>query len=122
MVVVDNEFDCISVCPGHSQDVKNIVWHPTKQVCYVLNLTENWSDFQMISIPLLTLQLIFSCSYDDTVKVWGCADDAGCDEWHCLETLAGHQATVWDLAFSEYGTQFCTGAFETNGWIGLRGF
>lgn len=81
--MVDNEFDCISVCPGHSQDVKNIVWHPTKQ-------------------------LIFSCSYDDTVKVWGCADDAGCDEWHCLETLAGHQATVWDLAFSEYGTQFCT--------------
>ena len=39
-----NEFECVSVLQGHSQDVKMVLWHPT-------------------------LDVLFSCSYDNTVKV-----------------------------------------------------
>lgn len=54
------EFECLSVLQGHSQDVKNICWHPYRQ------------------------QLL-SASYDDLVKVWA----ADGDDWYCADTLAG---------------------------------
>lgn len=41
-----NEFDCIAVLQGHTQDVKMVQWHPSADV-------------------------LFSCSYDNTVKVQG---------------------------------------------------
>jgi WD40 repeat protein len=56
--------------------------------------------------------MIFSVSYDETIKVWGCTDEQGCDEWTCLETLSGpsaHQSTVWDLVFNEFGSFFVSG-------------
>eukprot|EP01126_Amoeba_proteus_P052862 TRINITY_DN6421_c0_g1_i12.p2 TRINITY_DN6421_c0_g1~~TRINITY_DN6421_c0_g1_i12.p2 ORF type:complete len:122 (-),score=22.18 TRINITY_DN6421_c0_g1_i12:323-688(-) len=28
----DNDFECVSVCSGHTQDVKNTQWHPTQEV------------------------------------------------------------------------------------------
>lgn len=39
-----NEFECVSVLQGHTQDVKMVQWHPTMNV-------------------------LFSCSYDNTIKV-----------------------------------------------------
>ena len=39
-----NEFECVSVLQGHTQDVKMVQWHPTMDV-------------------------LFSCSYDNSVKV-----------------------------------------------------
>ena len=41
--VVDDEFECVSVCHGHSQDVKSVVWHPTDE-------------------------LLVSTAYDDTIR------------------------------------------------------
>ena len=48
---------------GHSQDVKFVLWHPRAD------------------------NVLFSCSYDDSIKVWGC--DEGDDEFYCLHTLTG---------------------------------
>eukprot|EP00879_Flechtneria_rotunda_P009244 GHRR01009677.1.p1 GENE.GHRR01009677.1~~GHRR01009677.1.p1 ORF type:complete len:271 (+),score=90.45 GHRR01009677.1:85-813(+) len=63
---------------GHSQDVKSIAWHPTKE-------------------------LLASCSYDNTVKLW--VNDEG--DWICTQTLegpaVGHSSTVWSVAFSQDG-------------------
>ena len=39
--------------------------------------------------------LLVSCSYDDTLRVWG--DDG--DDWRCRCTLEGHASTVWDASF-----------------------
>jgi len=48
-------------------------------------------------MPLL--QVLISCSYDDTIKLW--ADDQ--DDWYCLDTLSGHTSTVWEVALSKDG-------------------
>jgi WD40 repeat protein len=61
---------------GHSQDVKFILWHPSS--C-----------------------LLFSCSYDDTIKIWG--NDGDGDDWRCIDTLIGHNSTVWSLGISYDG-------------------
>lgn len=60
-----NEFECVDVKTGHSQDVKSVAWHPQR--------------------PLLV-----SCSYDDTVKLW---QEQG-DEWECVYTVEGSLGTV----------------------------
>ena len=65
-------------CP--LQDVKMVAWHPTGEV-------------------------LISCSYDDSIKVW-----VDCDgEWECAQTLAGpglgHSSTVWGIAFNKDGSQ-----------------
>ena len=52
----------------HTQDVKKVVWHPTD--------------------PLL-----FSASYDDTVKVY---KEFG-DDWECADSLAGLEFELYSL-------------------------
>lgn len=32
LVTSDNDFECLSVLQEHTQDVKMIMWHPTKEV------------------------------------------------------------------------------------------
>ncbi|KAA8518580.1 hypothetical protein F0562_016054 [Nyssa sinensis] len=75
-VLPGNEFECVSVLQGHTQDVKMVQWHPLMHV-------------------------LFSCSYDNTVKVW--AEDGDSDDWHCVQTLGesndGHSSTVWASIF-----------------------
>ena len=46
------------------------------------------------------MQILASGSYDDTIKLF--SDDPS-DDWYCYQTLAGHTATVWSLAFSPCG-------------------
>jgi len=65
------EFECVSICQGHSQDVKMVKWHPVE--------------------PILA-----SASYDDTVKLW--REDL--DDWNCFETLKAHSSTVWSCDFA----------------------
>eukprot|EP00002_Diphylleia_rotans_P015134 TRINITY_DN2931_c0_g1_i1.p1 TRINITY_DN2931_c0_g1~~TRINITY_DN2931_c0_g1_i1.p1 ORF type:complete len:199 (+),score=40.94 TRINITY_DN2931_c0_g1_i1:1131-1727(+) len=48
-------------------------------------------------------QILFSASYDDTIKVWVEDED---DEWSCSDTLTAHSSTVWALSFSHSGEQF----------------
>jgi len=44
-------------------------------------------------------QILFSASYDDTIKVWEQDDD----DWICVQTLKGHESTVWSLDFTPDG-------------------
>lgn len=62
---------------GHTQDVKFIRFHK--------------------SLPIL-----FSASYDDTIKIWQEEDD---DEWKCIDTLVGHDSTVWGIALNQQGNK-----------------
>uniref|UniRef100_M4C0Y6 Probable cytosolic iron-sulfur protein assembly protein CIAO1 homolog n=1 Tax=Hyaloperonospora arabidopsidis (strain Emoy2) TaxID=559515 RepID=M4C0Y6_HYAAE len=71
----DTDFECLSVLHGHTQDVKFVAWHPTED-------------------------LLVSTSYDDTIRVWAENED----DWYCKETLSGHKATVWGVAFNSDGT------------------
>lgn len=56
------EYDVMDVKHGHSQDVKCVTWHPTKE-------------------------LLASCSYDDSIRLWVC--DEG--DWACAVVLEGEQ-------------------------------
>ena len=75
----DNDFECVSVLHGHTQDVKNVRWHPHE--------------------PML-----LSCSYDNSIRVW--AEDE--DDYICVQTLAEHSSTVWDVTFSPEGDYFAS--------------
>merc|ERR1712146_209149 len=73
----DQDVECLDVLHGHSQDIKFIRWHPYEDVLY-------------------------SCSYDDTIKIW----EEGDENWECTKTLLGHEATVWNLTFNLSGSYF----------------
>ncbi|GBG33095.1 Protein CIA1 [Hondaea fermentalgiana] len=75
----DIECECISVLTGHSQDVKHLRWHPTEPV-------------------------LFTASYDDTIRVW--AEQV--DDWGCVEVLQGHTNTVWGLCLDSSGTRIAS--------------
>ena len=77
-----SDFDCNSVCSGHTQDVKFVAFHPLTRP----------------DMP----SLLFSASYDNTIRVWkegGNEDVSQGDEWACIGILRGHTSTVWSLAF-----------------------
>jgi len=71
--------ECISVLTGHLQDVKFVLWHPLE--------------------PLL-----FSASYDDTIRVWA----EQIDDWGCVDVLGGHTNTVWGISFDPQGIQLAS--------------
>ncbi|KAI9085604.1 hypothetical protein K1719_032447 [Acacia pycnantha] len=67
----------LSVCQslqGHTRDVKMVQWHPT-------------------------MDILFSCSYDNSIKVW--ANEGDNDDY-------GHTSTVWDLSFNTSGDKMVT--------------
>lgn len=53
-------------------------------------------------------ELLASCSYDDTIKLW--VNDG--DEWVCAQTLGGsgigHTSTVWGIAFDSQGKRLAS--------------
>lgn len=80
-----HEYEVLAVLQGHTQDVKMVKWHPTQDV-------------------------LFSCSYDNTVKIWG--PDG--DDWSCMQTLEDHTSTVWGLCFDLSGNRFMTCSDDTS--------
>jgi cytosolic iron-sulfur protein assembly protein CIAO1 len=78
------EFECVTVLNGHTQDVKFVKFHPHLS------------------------SVLFSCSYDDTIRVW---KEEG-DDWYCAETLTGHSSTVWALGMNIAGTQMVSGSAD----------
>ena len=48
----------------------------------------------------ISVQILASCSYDDTIKLY--IDDPS-DDWFCFSTLEGHASTVWSIAWSPKG-------------------
>jgi WD40 repeat protein len=75
-----NDFECVAVLNGHTQDVKCVKWHPTEDV-------------------------LVSCGYDDTVATW--EEDEGGDDWSHASSIGvkegGHESTVWAVAFEPGG-------------------
>lgn len=56
----DFEFSVSNILSGHTQDVKFVKWHPTEN-------------------------LLFSASYDNTIKCWAYSDAV--DDWLCEYTI-----------------------------------
>ncbi|XP_076050827.1 cytosolic iron-sulfur assembly component 1 [Oratosquilla oratoria] len=77
----DDEFECLSVLPSHSQDVKKVLFHPEE--------------------PLLA-----SASYDNTIKIY--REEPGGDDWMVSSTLAGHESTVWSIDFDAAGSRLAS--------------
>ncbi|KAF4729091.1 cytosolic iron-sulfur protein assembly [Perkinsus olseni] len=76
------DFECVGILQAHSQDVKSIAWHPCDD------------------------NVLFSASYDDTIRVWSRSPDGGGDDdWHCIQTLKGNETTVWSLSLIDAGSQ-----------------
>jgi WD40 repeat protein len=111
----NKEFECVSVLHGHTQDVKSVKWHPTKEVRHTRHPAHGLHPFSTTGGgrgggALTTKrrvaweQVLVSCSYDDTIKLW--ADDQ--DDWYCLDTLTGHTSTVWEVALSKDGERMGT--------------
>ena len=71
----DEGFELVSVLHGHGGDVKAVCFDACSR--------------------LRDDDLLASCSYDDSIKLWG--DDG--DDWSCRATLTGSGSTVWDLRF-----------------------
>ena len=74
-----DEYDCLSVLHGHTQDVKYVYWHPYDEILY-------------------------STSYDNSTKIW--IEES--DDWYNLETIQDHQSTVWQGIFNKLGNQMIT--------------
>ncbi|CBH13411.1 hypothetical protein, conserved [Trypanosoma brucei gambiense DAL972] len=70
------EFECAGVLAGHAQDVKACAW--------------------LFPSGGVEKPLLFSCSYDNTVKVW--TESHKRDDWYCHQTLTRHDGTVWSVA------------------------
>lgn len=77
-----DDYECLEVLHGHSQDVKSVAWHPSEPLL----------------VGVVSPQV--SCSYDDTIKFWREVDE----EWQCVRTLAGHSSIVWEIAFNGDGS------------------
>lgn len=84
----EQEFECISICAEHTQDVKAVAWGLGPG-------TDGFGDEQ-----------VFSASYDNSVKVWQEQDD----DWICTHTLTGHQSTVWGVSVSPLNKGIETGS------------
>ena len=77
----DNDFSCNDIIQAHSQDIKIVKWSPKEDI-------------------------LFSASYDNTVKIWGY--DESQEAWSCLNTLSDHTSTVWGFDINEEGTILVT--------------
>ncbi|CAF3358431.1 unnamed protein product [Rotaria sp. Silwood1] len=97
----ENDFACAAVLTTHTQDVKNLKWHPQKDI-------------------------LASCSYDDTIKIY--IEDS--DDWSCASSLESHTSTVWACDFDATGKRLvsCSDdktvkiwqAYEKNNQQGIR--
>ena len=102
--VVDDDttedYETLSVLNGHVGDVKNVRFHPNREVLATLS-------YNFRSIPrtwfLLVTQLLASCSYDDSVRTWAAEDED--DEWASQHVLSSHSSIVWDFSFDVSGNR-----------------
>jgi len=75
----DGDFDCIAVLHGHEGDVKSLSFAASHN---------QWGEGE---------DILISCSYDDTIKLW--AEDDG--DWYCAATLPSiHTSTIWSISLT----------------------
>jgi len=78
----DFDFECLAVLNGHSQDVKSVLWGNG--------------------------EILFSSSYDDSIKIW----KQEMDDWYCVKTLMGHNSTVWTIDIDSDGAYLASGSAD----------
>jgi WD40 repeat protein len=71
--------------------------------------------------------ILFSGSYDATVRVWTQRQGNDCQDWQCLRVLKGHGGGPRCIALSSDSTRLYTGAadntirvWSTSAWVSLR--
>ena len=69
---IDYEYLTVAVLSKHTQDVKCVEFHPTKN-------------------------LLASGSYDNTIGLWECLNE----DWYFKDILLSHEGTVWDVKWIE---------------------
>lgn len=76
----DDEWETIAVLNEHEGDVKAVAWCPDVPG---RNSRRHYS-----------ADVLASCSYDNTVRIWR---EDGDGEWVCVAVLEGHEGTVWGI-------------------------
>uniref|UniRef100_A0A7S1KLZ9 Probable cytosolic iron-sulfur protein assembly protein CIAO1 homolog n=1 Tax=Percolomonas cosmopolitus TaxID=63605 RepID=A0A7S1KLZ9_9EUKA len=71
----EEDYEVVAVCNGHTQDVKDVMWHRTEPI-------------------------LLSCSYDDTIRTW----IERLDDWFCCNILRDHTSTVWSMCQNTDGS------------------
>ena len=69
-----SEYECCGVLTHHTQDVKQVLWHPN-------------------------MELLVSASYDNKINLFT-QDDS---DWSLQQSLTGHESTVWAISFDASG-------------------
>ncbi|KAL3810450.1 hypothetical protein ACHAXA_010380 [Cyclostephanos tholiformis] len=90
-------FECLAVLQGHDGDIKYVTFGPSH---------DQFGDGR---------EVLYSASYDDTVKVW--AEE--CGDWYCAMTLSAtvHTSSVLCLVLSPGGVRLYSGS--TDGSIAI---
>lgn len=70
-------YDCSSILEEHTQDVKNIKFHP------------------------IIDDVLFSASYDNSIKIW--QNSTAEEDWVCIKTISdSHNNTIWCLSIDSF--------------------
>lgn len=78
----EDEWETVAVLNEHEGDVKSLAWCP--DVAGRTGKGKYGSD------------VLASCSYDNTVRIWR---EDGDGEWVCVAVLEGHDGTVWGVTW-----------------------
>jgi cytosolic iron-sulfur protein assembly protein CIAO1 len=76
-----DNYETVAVLQEHDGDVKCVTWHPSEE-------------------------LLVSASYDGTIKMWR----EEVDDWACISTIDGHDATVWEVSWEGGANEYNEGA------------
>lgn len=68
------EIDCMYIGEGHTQDIKSIKFHPTKN------------------------DMVFSSSYDNSIRIWKLCNDE--EDWTCINVISSFENTIWSMSIS----------------------